>query len=176
MGYVFWITGLSAAGKTTLAGLLSEEIRKKNPVIVLDGDQLRDALSATTDYSSKIRYELAFKYAKLAKLIASQGNIVIVSTVALISDVHIWNRQNQPNYFEIYIKVPISELRKRDPKGIYRRYDKGELKNVTGLDLNYDEPRNPDVLIDCSKENVDPKKSLNIIVDKFNLCQFKLKI
>lgn len=166
MGQVFWITGLSAAGKTTLAKELAAHLRKNQAVVLLDGDELRDALAATTDYSKEIRYELAFKYAKLAKLISSQGVTVIVSTVALIKDIHDWNRVNQPNLFEIYLKVPLAELRKRDPKGLYKKFDNGEIKNVAGLDLEIDEPKNPDLLIEYSGNEVTPKMAVQLIINK----------
>jgi adenylylsulfate kinase len=66
----------------------------------------------------------------------------------MFSEVYAWNRKNIPGYFEVYLKVPLSELRKRDPKGIYQRFDSGELKDVTGLDLEVDEPHSPDILFE----------------------------
>ena len=149
MSNVIWITGLSAAGKTTLAKLVTDKLRAQGrPVVMLDGDELREALSSTKDHSQEARISLAFKYAGLARLIASQGVTVVVSTVALIREIHQWNRENQPGYFEVYLKVGIDELRRRDPKGIYRRYDAGEIQNVAGLDVPIDEPKNPDLVIE----------------------------
>jgi adenylylsulfate kinase len=168
MSNVFWITGLSAAGKTTLATKLTEHIKEKAPCVMLDGDQLREALSATEDFSGNARYDLAFKYARLAKLISSQGIIVIVSTVALINDIHLWNRENIPGYFEIYIKVPLKELRRRDPKGLYKRFDSGEISNVAGLDLVIEEPKRPDLLLDYGVNKLLPEEQLRLIIDGFN--------
>jgi adenylylsulfate kinase len=88
------------------------------------------------------------QYAKLCKLIADQGVTVVCSTISMFEEVHSWNRKNQPSYFEVYLKVPLPELRKRDPKGIYKRFDSGELKNVAGLDLPVDEPNSPDILFE----------------------------
>jgi adenylylsulfate kinase-like enzyme len=168
MGYVFWITGLSAAGKTTLARELAISIKRSRAVVLLDGDQLRNTLSVVSDYSQSTRYELAFKYAKLAKLIASQDLIVIVSTVSLIKDIHKWNRQNQPNLFEIYLKVPLDELRRRDPKGHYKKYDNGEIKNLAGLDLEIDEPSNPDLLIDFYHHQFLTSEMVKLVLNKFH--------
>lgn len=149
MSNVIWITGLSAAGKTTLAKLVTDKLRGQGrAVVMLDGDELREALSSTKDHSQEARISLAFKYAGLARLIASQGVTVVVSTVALIREIHQWNRENQPGYFEVYLKVDIAELRRRDPKGIYRRYDAGEIQNVAGLDMPIDEPKQPDLVIE----------------------------
>ena len=149
MSNVIWITGLSAAGKTTLAKLLTKKLRSQGrAVVMLDGDELREALSSTKDHSQAARLSLAYKYAGLARLIASQGVMVVVSTVALIREIHQWNRENQPGYFEVYLKVGIDELRRRDPKGIYRQYDAGEIQNVAGLDMPIDEPQKPDLVIE----------------------------
>jgi len=149
MSNVIWITGLSGAGKTTLAKLLTEYLRSQGQaVVMLDGDDLREALFSTKDHSQEARLSLAYKYAGLARLIASQGVMVVVSTVALIREIHQWNRQNQPGYFEVYLKVAIDELRRRDPKGIYRKYDEGKIHNVAGLDMIIDEPQKPDLVIE----------------------------
>ena len=149
MSNVFWIMGLSAAGKTTLARLLTERLRETGrPVVMLDGDELREALGSTTDHSREARLVLAFNYARLARLIALQGITVVVSAIALIKDIHQWNREHQPGYFEVYLKVALDELRRRDPKGIYCRFDAGELTNVAGLDVHIDEPSHPDLVID----------------------------
>lgn len=73
---------------------------------------------------------------------------MIVPTISLFRELHEWNRRNIPNYFEVYLKVPIDELRRRDPKGLYRKFDNGELKNLAGLDLEIEEPENPDWVVD----------------------------
>ena len=66
----------------------------------------------------------------------------------MFEEVYTWNRNNLPNYFEVYLKVPLKELRTRDPKSIYRRYDKGTISNVAGLDLVVDEPHGSDLVLD----------------------------
>lgn len=161
MSNVFWITGLSAAGKTTLAELLTARLRSRGrTVVMLDGDELRKALGTTGDHSSNTRLVLAYQYAGLARLIASQGVTVVVSTIAMFKEIHQWNRENQPGYFEVYLRVPLNELRRRDPKGIYARYFAGELDNVAGLDISVDEPFNSDMII-----NYDQKNGPNVVLE-----------
>jgi adenylylsulfate kinase len=152
-GRVIWITGLSGAGKTTLANELAQRLRSAGQaVIVLDGDDLRrvwgEQPTDNAGYGRDERIALGIRYARLAKLLSSQDHMVIVATISLFREVHIWNRKNIPWYFEVYLRAPFDELRRRDPKGIYRRYEAGELKNVAGLDLDVDEPECPDLLMD----------------------------
>ena len=166
-GRVIWVTGLSGSGKSTLANQVVTRLRAiGETIIMLDGDEMRAVLGATQanseNHGREGRLALAMQYAKLCKLIADQGVTVVCSTISMFEEVHSWNRKNQPSYFEVYLKVPLSELRKRDPKGIYKRFDSGELKNVAGLDLPVDEPKQPDILFEF-----DPNLKLKQMVDDF---------
>jgi len=140
---------------------------------MLDGDELRETLGATTDHSREARYGLAFIYARLARLIASQGATVVISTIALIREVHQWNRANQPGYFEVYLKVSLDELRRRDPKGIYGRFDAGELTNVAGMDVPIDEPLHPDLVIEYAPGR-GPDIELERLMDVFGKCDLSV--
>lgn len=145
---VIWITGLSGAGKSTLAHEVTVRLRKTGRnVILLDGDDLREVFGAASnksDHGREKRLSLAMQYAHLCRIISAQGALVVIATISMFREVHAWNRANLHGYFEVYLKVPIEELRRRDPKGIYRRFDSGELVNVAGLDLSVDEPEAPD--------------------------------
>ena len=148
-GRVVWITGLSGAGKSVLARSLVARLRNvDNKILLLDGDELRRIFGVTTfnlhNYGRKKRVALAMQYAYLCNILADQGLTVVIATISLFKEVHVWNRANLKGYFEAYLKVPLDELRRRDPKGIYRRFDAGEIKNVAGLDLHIDEPEAPD--------------------------------
>lgn len=168
MSNVIWITGLSAAGKTTLGGLVAGTLRRVGePTVLMDGDELREALSSVSNHSLAARLELAHKYSRLARMIASQGVTVVVSTVALFHEIHRWNRENLPGYFEVYLKVPIHELRRRDPKGIYSRYDQGKLKDVAGLDMAVEEPLRPDLIIEY-QAGLTPEAELQKLMGAFN--------
>ena len=146
---VIWITGLSGAGKTTLAKEIVNQLRKtKKNIIFLDGDELREIFGVNDrkekNFSLEHRRRLAFQYANLCKILAQQNAIVVIATISLFNEIHMWNRSNLPNYFEVYLNVPINELQRRDPKGIYKKFSDGEIKNVAGLDLQVDVPKNPD--------------------------------
>jgi cytidine diphosphoramidate kinase len=149
MTRVIWITGLSGAGKSTLAQALAPRLRSQGgPVVLLDGDELREVFGAVTanadNHGREGRLALALQYARLCRILASQGFTVVIATISLFREVHAWNRAHLPGYFEVYLKVPLDELRRRDPKGIYRRFDAGELQHVAGLDLPIDEPTSAD--------------------------------
>ena len=148
-GRVVWITGLSGSGKSTLATEVVGQLRALcNDVIRLDGDELREVFAAETinlqRHDRNGRLMLAMQYASLCRLLSMQGFTVVIATISMFREVYAWNRANLPGYFEVYLKVPIEELRRRDPKGIYRRFDAGDLLNVAGLDLPVDEPEQAD--------------------------------
>jgi adenylylsulfate kinase len=163
---VIWITGLSGAGKSTLAQVIVERLRAKGEsVLMLDGDELREVFGATSkdkeSYNIGARLALAHQYARLCHVVAEQGFTVVIATISLFQEIHAWNRLNIPGYFEVYLKVSLEELRKRDPKGIYDRYDSGKLTQVMGLDLPIDEPSDPDFLIEFDSE-----KSVEMIAEE----------
>lgn len=157
-GVVVWITGLSGAGKSTLANeLVVRLIAAGDAVVMLDGDELREVFGAVAankqNHGRDGRLVLAMQYARLCRVISAQGFIVVIATISLFREVHNWNRAHLPSYFEVYLKVPVDELRRRDPKGIYRRFDAGELAQVAGLDLSIDEPEAADWVVDFEQEH-----------------------
>lgn len=152
-GSVIWITGLSGAGKSTLADALTMRLRATGQAVVqLDGDELREVFGAAAanarNHGREGRLALAMQYAHLCRVVAAQGLTVVIATISLFREVHAWNRAHLPGYVEVYLKVPLEELRRRDPKGLYRRFDAGELRDVAGLDVTVDEPDDPDWLME----------------------------
>ena len=179
-GKVIWITGLSGAGKTTLAEQLNLRLQKNHlrPVL-LDGDVLRNIFKASSSedqsYSRNSRINLGLKYGLLCKTLSNQGFIVIISTIAMFDKIYAWNRQNLENYLEIYLKVPLDELYMRDNKKIYQRYENGLLNNVAGLDLAIDEPVSSDLIFDFTLQPFlweSPVNLINTLMDELEKRSF----
>lgn len=144
-GRVIWITGLSGSGKTTLAKALQKEIPGS---ILLDGDELREALGAANQgFDVESRKNLAKTYARLAGLLARQGFIVLVATISLFHELHAWNRENLPNYLEVFLDVSEEERRKRDPKGLYA----ANVPNMAGKQTKAEFPEHPHLRLDGSQ-------------------------
>jgi len=144
-GRVSWITGLSGAGKTTLARAL---IKKIPEAILLDGDDLREVLGATsTGFDAESRKRLALIYSRFAGLLAKQGKTVIVATISLFHEVHKLNHENLPRYLEVFLDVPEDIRRLRDPKGLYAGEKSGKVTRMAGSELKVDFPRRPDLVL-----------------------------
>lgn len=143
-GAVIWITGMSGAGKSSVAAELLPRLvdRGVHPVL-LDGDELRAALGLDGHFGHDSRHRLAFVYARLCAMVARQGHIVVCSTIALFHDVQAWNRANLADYFEVFLDVPAGELQARNSKGLY---DVG-LRHVVGVDMPAEFPIEPDLRI-----------------------------
>tara|TARA_B100001057_G_scaffold410042_1_gene424974 strand:- start:889 stop:1425 length:537 start_codon:yes stop_codon:yes gene_type:complete len=172
-GKVIWITGLSGAGKTTVANELCQRFQKHGLMpILLDGDILREIFS--TNYKSNEYYNrgariiLSYQYGMLCKSLSAQGFTVIISTISMYKEVYEWNRANLPNYFEVFLKVPLKELYRRDPKGIYNKFSSGKINNVVGLDVKVDEPIGANVVVDF-KPGQSTKQIVDHIVNKLDM-------
>lgn len=148
-GTVYWITGLAAAGKTTLATRLVERLRLSGrPTVLLDGDRMRAVLGAQAAYTPEDRRHLAFTYARLGHELAGQGFDVVCATISMFHAVRDWNRAHIRRYREIYLRVPQAVLRARDPKGLYARHAHGMQPHMVGQDVAPELPLNPDLVID----------------------------
>lgn len=142
-GTVYWITGLSGAGKTTLAQRLAARLREcGRAVIHLDGDVLRELLGQRGDYSREQRLALAGRYAGLCREISRQGVDVVCSTISMFHDVRRWNRANIPDYVEIFLSVPVDVLMSRDQRGVYQSENP-----VMGVHLAPELPDSSDIVI-----------------------------
>ena len=147
-GKVYWITGLSGAGKTTIGTRLFERLREAKPnVFRLDGDVGRWAYNDKVGYSREERLDGAYRNARVCKMIADQGIDVVCCTISMYDEVRAWNRENMENYKEVYLEVPLEVLIKRDQKGHYTSVRKGAVKDGVGMDLKLEFPKHPDVRV-----------------------------
>ena len=163
-GILFWITGLSGSGKTTIANKIKKDISKKyGPTIILNGDDIRKIFDLKK-FDRRYRLKLALSYSKLCKSISDQKINIIFPTVSMFDKVRSYNRKNIKNYFEIYIKSNIKKIIKERKKKIYYK----SKVNIVGLDIKPELPKKPDIIV---LNNFD--KNLNTIsknlITKINL-------
>lgn len=139
-GTVYWFTGLSGAGKTTIGQIFCERLRESGrQAIFLDGDALR-MLWPEEGFAPENRRRLAAWYGKLCRMIACHGADVVIATICLFHECHAWNRANIEKYKEIWLCAPDPVLQDRDTKGIYH-------SGVQSVAVTVEFPKNPDVTI-----------------------------
>lgn len=167
-GTVYWVTGLSGAGKTTIGTLLYQYLRqKKSNIVFIDGDVIRKVYQ-NTDYSEEGREKISYTNMRLCKMLSEQGIDVIIAVIGMRDVYREWNRKNIDNYCEIYLEVPMEILIARDSKGIYSKALRHEISNVYGIDMPYEEPKHPDIKI-LNDATRTPEEVCQIIVDKLNI-------
>ena len=169
-GTVYWITGLSGAGKTTVGTLLFNYLKeKKDNVVFLDGDIIRSVfILEKMGYSTAERKKFAYQDWRMCKMLSEQNIDVVYCGISMYEECRAWNRENIDNYKVIYLSVPMEVLIKRDKKQLYSKALRGEISEVVGIDLPYDEPVNPEVLVDNSGTYT-PEEVLKYIVEVLKL-------
>jgi adenylylsulfate kinase len=155
-GLTIWFTGLSGAGKSTLAEAVADRIRAQGRLVeILDGDVVRQNLSAGLGFSKEDRDTNIRRVAFVAELLTRNGVVVIVAAISPYRAVREEVREHIGSFLEVYVRCPLDELVRRDVKGLYRRALAGEIDNFTGVSDPYEEPENPDVLVDTSTLSVE---------------------
>jgi bifunctional enzyme CysN/CysC len=149
---VAWFTGLSGAGKSTIANLVEKKLHAEGRhTILLDGDNIRHGLNRDLGFTDADRVENIRRVAEVAKLMADAGLIVLVSFISPFRAERAMARAMLPEgeFLEVFIDVPMAEAERRDVKGLYKKARAGKLKNFTGVDSPYEAPEAPDVHIDA---------------------------
>lgn len=146
-GGLIWITGLSGAGKTTIAKKIINFLN--NQAILIDGDEMRKVLDlSSSSYDIDSRKKIAFIYVKMCTMLANQGFLVICSTISMYDDVRKYARENNKYYCEIFLNISEKERRKRDPKKLYEYHNNQIIHNMAGLDYTIELPKSPDIVIE----------------------------
>ena len=162
---VIWMTGIPASGKSTIAILLKEYYQKRNlPADILDGDEIRKTLSKDLGFSPQDRKEHNRRVIIVAKLLAKNGITTIIPLISPYRETRELARKEIPNFVEVYVKASVEECIRRDPKGLYKKAQAGEITNMTGLQSPYEEPTNPELVFDTEKNT--PQECLDIIISK----------
>jgi adenylylsulfate kinase-like enzyme len=160
---VIWILGLSGAGKSFLSLKLKEELGNDyGEFLILDGDVIRNVFDNDLGFSVRDRNINASRISKLANFLSHNKVNVIVSVLSLFPDWLEWNKKNIQDYYEIFIDVPISDLKKRNNKNVYFKEGK-ENKSVVGVDIEFIKPKNCDLKIVNNFDDVSLKKNLKLI-------------
>ncbi len=149
-GVAIWFTGLSGAGKTTIANELDQLlIANNNHSYILDGDVFRSGLSSDLSFTKNDRQENLRRIKYVAAMFCDAGIVSLVTFISPFQE----DRQKArdllgENYVEVFVKASLETAEKRDPKGLYEKARKGEIKNFTGIDSPYEEPQIPEIVLD----------------------------
>jgi adenylylsulfate kinase len=152
---VLWLTGLSGSGKSTISSILLNSF-KNSKIINLDGDVLRTGLNKNLGFTDEDRLENIRRTAEVAKLFLEQNYLVICSLISPLKKQRDLAKQiiGPDKFIEIFIKCSINECIKRDPKGLYKKALENNTPNFTGLTAPYEEPTNPNIIINTEIQEV----------------------
>jgi adenylyl-sulfate kinase len=155
-GFTLWLTGLSGAGKSTIASAVALKLRAHNiPVEILDGDEVREHLSKGLGFSREDRDTNIRRIGFVAKLLARNGVAVISAAISPFRDVRDEVRVSSHNFVEIYVNASLDECIRRDVKGLYKKALSGEIPQFTGVSDPYEPPLTPELVLETDHETVD---------------------
>jgi len=164
-GFVVWLTGLPGSGKTTIARRLEPELRKLGlPVEVLDGDEIRQNLSKGLGFSREDRETHLKRVTYVAKLLSRNGVAVVAAFISPYRSIREYARRETTNFLEVYVRCSLETCAQRDPKGLYKKANSGEIKDLTGPQDVYEEPLQPELVVDTERLTVE--QSVRSIVER----------
>ncbi|EKQ50517.1 MULTISPECIES: adenylyl-sulfate kinase [unclassified Clostridium] len=164
-GLVIWFTGMSGSGKSTIAVELEKELMQKGKLVYrLDGDNIRHGLCSDLGFSEEDRTENIRRITEVAHLFKDAGVITLVSFISPLESMRKLARDKigADSFVEVYVKASVETCIKRDPKGMYKKALAGQIDNFTGISATYEEPVNPDIVVDTETLSVD--KSIDAIL------------
>jgi len=163
VGFTLWFTGLSGAGKSTIANILENKFKERGLKIeVLDGDVVRTHLSKGLGFSKEDRDANIRRIGYVASLLSRNGVIVITAAISPYKEIRDEVRGMHENFIEVYTKCPLEVVEKRDVKGLYKKARSGEIPQFTGISDPYEEPLEPEVIVETNKET--PEQSVETIL------------
>jgi adenylyl-sulfate kinase len=168
-GCVVWLTGLSASGKSTIAVEVEKALFEKGlNIYILDGDNIRHGLNKNLGFSPEDRTENIRRVAEAAKLFRGAGFIVLTAFISpYIKDRNLARDLiDDGNFCEVFVKCSIEECMKRDPKGLYQKAIDGLIPEFTGISAPYEEPENPELILETDKLTI--QESVDLIISKLN--------
>jgi len=155
-GVTVWFTGLPCSGKTAVADRVAEILRARGyRVERLDGDIVRQSLTRDLGYSREDRNENIRRVTFVAKLLTRNGVIVLTSFISPYRDIRAYARQEIGDFIEVYTKCPLEVCIQRDVKGMYQKALRGEIKEFTGISDPYEEPLNPELVLETDRESLE---------------------
>jgi adenylylsulfate kinase len=169
-GVVIWFTGLSGAGKTTIAIALEDELHKKGMLTqILDGDIVRAGINNNLGFSNADRIENIRRIAEVAKLFVNSGIITICCFVSPTEEIRTLAKSiiGKEDFVEVFVNTSFDECEKRDVKGLYAKARKGEIKDFTGIGAPYETPENPQ--IELKTDELSVEESVKKVMNKIGL-------
>ena len=156
MNFVVWLTGPSGVGKTVLSRGLKEKLKELGyKVEIFDGDEVRRELYPDIGFSKEAREMHNRVVIHMATLLSRNGVVVIVSLISPYRAVRDYARKKVGNFIEVYLKCSMETRIKRDPKGLYAKAIKGEISGLTGYDAVYEEPENPELVLNSEEMSIE---------------------
>jgi adenylyl-sulfate kinase len=163
-GFVLWMTGLSGAGKTTIAKILETKLHERGVRFErLDGDVVRESLTKDLGFSKEDRDKNIERVTFVAKLLSRNGVGVVCSFISPYQDQRDMVRAETTNFMEVFVHAPLEVCADRDVKGMYKKAFAGEIPNFTGVSDPYEAPTNPDILIPTDEET--PEESASRVIN-----------
>lgn len=170
-GFTLWFTGLSGSGKTTLARGVEAILRERSmKVEVLDGDIIRQNLSKGLGFGKEDRDTNIKRIGFVCKLLTRNGVVAIGSAISPYQEVRDFVRQDIGDFVLVYVKCPLDVLIQRDVKGLYQKALSGEIPNFTGISDPYEEPLDPEIIVDTAVES--PQESIGKIIAKLEELEY----